>query len=395
MLLEQAQQLKSTLTEWRRDFHRHPELGFREQRTASRIAQIIGGFGFRVRSGVGRTGVVAELGRGSPIVAIRADMDALPILESSGAPYASQVPGVMHACGHDAHMTIALGAARLLSKAGFPGSLRFLFQPSEEAADDEGISGAPRMIADGAMDSVNAILALHVDPDLPAGDIAVKAGVDSGGVDTFYASVLGKGGHGAKPHEVIDPIYLSGLVILALHGIVSRRLHPFDPAVISIGSIHGGNADNVIPDRVDLNGTIRFLDPSVQSTLHAEIEKALAVARNLGGDYQLKLEIGYPPMVNDARIADLIRRTGEKLLGAAHIQVPQHSMGAEDFAYLAQEAPGAMFRLGCARSGQVHKLHSSAFDLDENCLPVGAAMLAQAALELLTNPRQILEEDVA
>lgn len=200
---------------------------------------MLGSLGYRVRTGVGRTGVVAERGQGHPVVAIRADMDALPIQEANNVPYASQVPGVMHACGHDAHTAIALGVATLLAQEALLGTVRFLFQPAEEVGDVEGISGAPRMVEDGAMEGVETVLALHVDSSVPAGDIALEAGAPSAGVDTFYATVIGQGGHGAMPHKVVDPIYIAGHVILALHRIVSRRLDPLDPAVVSIGTVEG------------------------------------------------------------------------------------------------------------------------------------------------------------
>lgn len=384
--LLKARHLKSELVDWRRDFHAHPELGFKESRTAAQIAEIMQRMGYRVRQGVGRTGVVAEGGEGSPVVAIRADMDALPIIEANQTSYVSRNPGVMHACGHDAHMTVALGTARMLADTSFPGTVRFLFQPSEEVADEEGISGAPRMIADGVMENVDTVLALHVDPSQTAGEILLKPGVASAGVDTFYGSVLGKGGHGAKPHEVVDPIYLSGLVILALHGIVSRRLHPFDPAVVSIGTIHGGQIDNVIPDHVDLTGTLRFMEASVQQTIHAEVNHAFAIARTLGGDYRLRFEIGYPPMFNHPSVIETIQKAASSLLGSEHIHFPKMEMGAEDFGFMTALAPGAMFQLGCARPGEERKLHSPIFDIDEDCLPVGVAVMTQTALSYLTNP---------
>jgi amidohydrolase len=196
-LLTSSHSIKDQLIEWRRDIHAHPELGFREERTAARIVEVLEPLGYRPRTGVGRTGVVAELGSGAPVIGIRADMDALPIQESNDVPYASQVAGVMHACGHDTHIAMALGAATLLSKETFSGTVRFLFQPAEEVEDEEGISGAPRMIEDGAMQGVDAIIALHVDSAAPTGVIRLESGMGSAGVDTFYATIVGKGGHGA------------------------------------------------------------------------------------------------------------------------------------------------------------------------------------------------------
>lgn len=382
-MLSRAQTLYDQLVAWRRDFHMHPELGFRETRTAAKAAEVLTSLGYRVRTGVGRTGVVADRGEGHPVVAIRADMDALPIQEANDVPYASRVPGVMHACGHDAHTAIALGVATLLAGESFPGTVRFLFQPAEEIQDEEGYSGAQRMIQDGAMEGVDFVLALHVDPSIPAGDVRLEVGPASAGVDTFYVTLIGKGGHGASPHKTVDPIYIAGHVILALHGIVSRRIQPTAPAVVSIGAVHGGDADNVIPETVELRGTIRYKDPAVQEQIHAEIERALGVARALGGDYQLRIEKGYPPMVNDAGVVDLLRAVVTDLLGAEHIRPPEAGMGAEDFGYFSALAPGAMFDLGCRPGKEERPAHSPRFDIDERCLPVGAAILAEAALRLL------------
>jgi amidohydrolase len=382
-MLERARELEQQLIDWRREFHTYPELGFQETRTAARVAEALESLGYRVRTGVGRTGVVAERGRGRPVVGIRADMDALPIQEDNDVPYASQSPGVMHACGHDAHTAIGLGVATLLARETFPGTVRFLFQPAEEVADDEGLSGAPRMVEDGAMENVDAVLALHVDSSMPAGSVAVDAGSASAGVDTFYATIIGQGGHGSAPHKLVDAVYIAGHVILALNGIVSRRINPFDQAVVSIGSIHGGQADNVIPERVELRGTIRYMEPEVQKQIHAEIERALGVARALGGDYTLGIEIGYPPMFNDAGIVALLEQVADDVLGTESLQPPKKGMGAEDFAFFCSLAPGAMFGLGCLIEGDERRHHSPQFDVDERCLPAGVAVLTEAALRLL------------
>jgi amidohydrolase len=382
-MLERAREIEGQLTAWRREFHAQPELGFCETRTAARVAEVLASLGYRVRTGVGRTGVVAERGKGHPVVAIRADMDALPIQEANDVAYASQVPGVMHACGHDAHIAIALGVATLLAQERLPGTVRFLFQPAEEVGDEEGVSGAPRMVEDGAMEGVDAVLALHVDPSISVGDIAVDSGPASAGVDTFYVTIVGRGGHGASPHEVVDPIYIAGHVILALHGIVSRRLHPTDPAVVSIGAIHGGQTDNVIPERVEMVGTIRFMTVEVRERIHAEIERALGVARALGGDYVLKIEHGSLPMVNDVGVAALVRQVAVGMLGEEHILTRRQEMGAEDFGAFSVLAPGAMFRLGCRIEGDERLGHHPRFDIDECCLSIGVAMLAKTALRLL------------
>jgi amidohydrolase len=383
MMLERAHSLAGQLSAWRREIHMYPELGFQETRTAALVAGVLDSLGYRTRTAVGRTGVVGERGQGPPIIAIRADMDALPLQEANDVPYASQVPGVMHACGHDAHTAMVLGVATLLARESFPGTVRLLFQPAEEVSDDEGVSGAPRMIEDGAMEGVQAVLALHVDSFLPVGDVVAEGGPVSAGVDTLYAGILGQGGHGASPHRVVDPIYLAGHVILALHGIISRRLNPFDPAVVSIGSVRGGEVENVIPERVDLVATLRYMEPKVQTTLHAEVERALSVARALGGDYEHRIVIGYPPALNDDGVASCVQEVAAALLGADHVKPPTQHLGAEDFGFFGALAPAAMFSLGSELEGDRRRAHSSTFDIDERCLPIGSAILAQAALRLL------------
>lgn len=382
-LSTQAYAMTDQLVAWRREFHQHPELGFQEFRTAARIAEELECLGYRVQTGIGKTGVVAEIGQGHPIVAIRADMDALPLQETNAVPYASTVNGVMHACGHDAHTAIALGTASMLAQNGHPGTVRFLFQPAEEVADEEGLSGAPRMLEDGAMNEVDATLALHVDSSVPVGDIRVSDGPSSAGVDSFYARIIGRGGHGAAPHKVVDPIHIAGHVILLLNGIVSRRLHPIEPAVVSLGSIHGGQATNVIPESVTLSGTIRYMNPEIQEQIHSEIERAFSIAQTLGGDYKLDIEIGYPPMYNDGQVVRIIEKAGRKLLGEKHLKVPKGDMGAEDFGFFSNLAPGAMFMLGCRIERDERKHHSPRFDIDEGCLPIGVAVMSEAALMLL------------
>jgi len=382
-VLERAKDIEEQLIAWRRDIHKHPELGFQETRTAARVAEELEELGYEVQTGIGRTGVVGERGSGDPIVAVRADMDALPIEEENDVPYASQKPGVMHACGHDCHVAMLLGVAELLSKDTFEGTVRLLFQPAEETEDEEGKSGAQRMIEDGALDGVTSVLALHVDASLPVGDIVVNEGVVNAGVDSFRATILGEGGHGAYPHTVVDPIHIAGHVVLGLHAIVSRQIRPSDPAVISIGSIHGGEAGNVIPQRVELSGTIRHMAPEVQETLHLEIARALGMAETMGGSYDLQIDIGYPPMLNDPDVVAVIREVGADLLGADHVGSDDPTMGAEDFAFYNPLAPGAMFNLGCRIEGDERKHHNPHFDVDEACLSIGAALLAAMTLRLL------------
>ncbi len=382
-MLQRAQGIQEQLTAWRRELHMHPELGFQEARTAALVADVLRSLGCRVQTGVGGTGVVGELGNGSPVIAVRADMDALPIHEENEVPYASQIPGVMHACGHDAHTAIALGVATLLAQETFPGTVRFLFQPAEEVADEEGRSGAVRMAQDGAMDGVDAVMALHIHAGAPVGEISLEPGPASAGVDSFSAVIRGQGAHGAYPHKGLDPIHLAAHAVLALHGIVSRRVNPFDPAVITVGSIHGGQAANVIPEEVELSGTIRYESSEVQEQLHAEMERALGTARSLGGNYDLRIQVGGRPVVNDERIVTLLSQVATDLLGEGSVKPREKGMGAEDFSVFTSMAPGAMFRLGCRIEGDERKGHNPRFDLDEGCLPVGAAILAEAVLRYL------------
>ena len=384
MMLQDSYHLQEELIEWRRDFHMHPELGFKEIRTSSLVAQELEKLGYRVRRNIGRTGVMAEIGSpDGPCIAIRADMDALPILEANDVPYRSQVDGNMHACGHDAHTAMALGAATLLARRALPGRVRFLFQPSEEVGDEQGISGAPRMIEDGAMHGVDMVIALHVDPASPVGDIHISAGPSSGGVDSWFGRIIGKGGHGAKPNETIDPFYLSAHVIIALNGIVSRRLHPFAPAVISIGTLNGGFTENVIPEYVDISGTLRFTEKNVQEQIYKEIRRSFELAKTLGGDYELRFEIGAPPVINHELASRVIEAAAIDLLGADHVSPIRKELGGEDFASFTEHAPGAMFTLGTRVEGDERYLHHPRLDLDERALPIGTAILAEAAMRFL------------
>jgi amidohydrolase len=384
-MLGKAQALTEELVHWRRDFHIHPELGFQEQRTSARVAEIAQNLGCRVKINVGKTGVVAELGSGLPIIALRADMDALPLQEENPVEYASINPGLMHACGHDSHTAMLLGTAALLAKEKFKGTVRFIFQPSEEVADAEGISGAPRMITDGAMVDVSMVLALHVDPATRVGEIRVETGPASGGVDSWFGTVIGIGGHGAKPHESIDPFYLSAHVIFALNALISRRIFAFDPAVVSIGSMKGGQTENVIPDRVHITGTLRYTEDRVQKQLHKEIERAFEVVRPLGGTYDLHFEIGSPPMINHPAAVDLIRQAAQKIIGSDHILEPEKELGAEDFGAFSQCAPGAMFLLGTRIEGDERFAHNPRFDIDEKAMPIGSAIFAEAVMQYLNS----------
>ena len=383
-MLKQSHAISEELIEWRRDFHMHPEIGFELHRTSKIVADELEKMGYRVKRGVGKTGVVAEIGEGGKVIAIRADMDALPILEMNETEYISKNEGAMHACGHDSHTAMALGAALLLSKEKLPGRVRFLFQPCEETTDEEGLSGAQRMSAEGAMDGVDYVIAQHVDPSKPVGTIGINAGPNSGGVDSWHAVIKGKGGHGAHPDKTIDPFYMLAHVIIALNGIVSRRLNPFAPAVVSIGSIHGGFTENVIPEEVKITGTLRFTDESVHQQIHTEIKRAFDIVKVLGGDYEIKYEIGGPPMINDKYVSEVIEKAGKELLGEANVGEIEKTLGAEDFGEFMKHAPGAMFTLGTQKAGhEEYLLHHPKFDIDERAMPIGTAMLAETAKRFL------------
>jgi len=384
-MLERAQALGERLVELRRTIHQHPELGFQEMETAKLVAETLESFGLEVDTGVGKTGVIGHLGQVGPMIAIRADMDALPVQEQNDVPYASQVPGVMHACGHDAHMAMALGAAILLSETEFSGQVRFLFQPSEERSDAEGKSGAVRLVEDGAMRDVDAVIALHVEPRLETRQVKVSAGPICAASDAFEATIIGEGCHGAFPHLGVDPIFISAQVISAIQGIVARRVDPTQPAVVTVGSIHAGTAGNVIPPEVVLKGTIRSLDEDVRREIAVELERALEVSRALGGDFRLEIDEGYPVLVNDQDIAQLIRTVAIQLLGANSVHTELPEMGVEDFSILVRQAPGALFSLGVKHRGTVEarRLHNPDFDVDEDALPVGAAILAETARRYL------------
>ena len=383
-MLKQAHAISEEIIEWRRDFHMHPELGFDVQRTAGIVATELEKLGYRVKRGVGKTGVVADIGEGGKLVAIRADMDALPILEQNETEYVSQNTGKMHACGHDSHTAMALGAAQLLAKEKFNGRIRFLFQPSEETADDEGLSGAQRMEQEGAVVGADYVIAQHVDPTSPVGTIAINEGPSGGGVDTFFATIIGKGGHGAYPHTTIDPFSLLAHVIIALNGIVSRRLDPFEPAAVSIGVVNGGFAENVIPEKVTMKGTLRFTSLEVQKQIREEVRRAFEITKVLGGSYELKFEFGGLPLINDKFVSKVIEQVGKELLGNDNVHEMHKTLGAEDFPEFLKNAPGAMYTLGTMIAGrEVYELHHPKFDLDERALPIGTAVMVETALRLL------------
>ncbi len=387
-MIQRAISLSDSLVALRRQVHRHPELGFREVQTAALAAQRLADLGISVRTGVGKTGVIGDLGGAGPCIALRADMDALPIQEENEVLYASAVPGVMHACGHDAHVACLLGAAQLLAEeaaAGrLPGRVRFLFQPSEEAQDAEGLSGGMRMAAEGAMEGADAVVALHVWADDPLGTISLRDGTMTAHPDKFELVIEGKEAHGAYPHRGHDAITLAAQVIQALQTVVSRRIDPTHAKVLTIGTIQGGTKDNILAGRVAMTGTLRTFDAATREVLLTEMEKACSIARTLGGDYILKVIPGYLPVDNDPRLTALVRQVGTDLLGAGSVHEAPLEMGGEDFSYFAQSAPGCLFWLGASTPGEPKRLHHHPrFDIDERCLPLGAALLAETSIRYL------------
>ena len=384
-MLEQAKTIQDQLVSWRRQIHMYPELGFEEHQTARLISEALQDMGFTVHTGVARTGVVASLGNGRPAVGLRADMDALPLQEENEVDYASRVPNKMHACGHDTHVAMLLGAAKLLSQLPDrpAGEIRFLFQPSEERWDDEGVSGGSLMVEQGAVDGLDAVFAVHINSLIPTGQLMAGDGYVMAAPDTFDAVITGKGTHGAYPHAGNDPIFALAQVINAIHGICARRINPLKPSVISIGAVHCGDAHNIIPNEVRFKGTIRSYDEDVRSQLHEELKRALSVAEALGCQVDLKIQRGYPATFNDARIAEAGRKTALALLGENCIYPFEPSMGGEDFSYMSQKAPGAIFFLGGSIGEKSAPHHNPRFDIDENALPLGAALLAQTAVNLL------------
>lgn len=388
---KKAEKMTDQLIEWRRQLHAHPELSFQEVATARFVAETLESIpGMVVQTGVGYpTAVVGTLTSGTgPVIALRADMDALPITEENEHDYISNNKGVMHACGHDAHTTIALGAATLLSElfqtGEEAGTVKFLFQPAEEMADASGSTGAPYMIETGVLDDVDAVIALHMSPENEFGEVQMNDGYSMAYVDVFTAKIYATGGHGAYPHLGTDPIWMLSPVLQALYSITGRSVSPLEPAVISIGSIQTGSTSNVIPSEVVLQGTIRTYDPVVREQLHEEVKSIFSIVSALGGMYEVNIAAEDPSLKNDPAINQQIKQTITDLYPDFKIIETPFGMGGEDFAHMTQIVPGAMFFLGCGLAdGQIRNLHTPTFDIDEKCLPVGVSILAETARRFL------------
>jgi amidohydrolase len=387
----QTNKIAGKLVEWRRRFHEHPELSFQEFGTSQFVAETLKNIeGLKVETGIGvETSVVATLTSGEgPVIALRADMDALPIKEENNVEYKSKNEGIMHACGHDAHTAILLGAAHVLAEkfqsGELKGTVKFIFQPAEESTDEHGLSGSPYMVKAGAYDHVDAAIALHVCPWLPVGKAQVNDGYSMANVDVFTAKIFGTGGHGAYPELGTDPIWMLGLVMQALNGIVSRKIPALEAGVISIGQIHAGTASNIIPNEVFISGTIRSYTPEMRDLLSQELKNALSVVEPLGGKYSLEVERGEPALKNAPRINNYFIQSMEEMFSGFQIVKRPFGMGGEDFGYVTQEIPGAMFFLGCGpKDGIQRGLHTPIFDIDEDCLAMGSAILVQTAVNFI------------
>lgn len=388
--IELADQTFDQLKTWRRHLHQHPELSFQEFETAKYVSSILESIGnLKVERKIGKNGIVATLSSGEgPTIAIRADMDALPIQEENNHNFQSKNPGVMHACGHDAHTAMLLGAVHILAKkfeAGeLLGTVKFIFQPAEEDTDEHGLSGAPYMIRDGALDGVDAAIALHVCPWQPVGTIQMNNGYSMANVDVFEATIKGTGGHGGYPHLSTDPVWMLGAVLQAFYGVVGRKVSPLETAAASIGQIETGSASNVIPSEVRIKGTMRTYSAEMREKLATEVEQVFQIAESMGGSYEFKVEKGEPALNNDSKINQMFEQTTKSLYPDMKIHWEPFGMGGEDFGWMTQKVPGAMVFLGCSLEDGINRdLHTPIFDIDEKCLPQGAAILAETAISLL------------
>jgi amidohydrolase len=385
-----AQAELAELVATRRDLHAHPELGFEERRTAAIVAARLASLGYEVQTGVGRTGVVGLLhggagGLAGRTVLLRADMDALPIQEANEVPYRSTVPGVMHACGHDAHVAIGLAVARRLAAArgSWHGAVKFAFQPAEE-----GGNGAAAMIEDGVLESprVDAAFGLHVMNNLPLGTVAATPGPIMGSVDKFTITIRGKGGHAALPHEAVDPVLAAAHVVTALQSLVSRGTDPFDRLVVSVTQIRAGDAFNVIPEEAQLGGTVR----SMGGRMFDEVPQRLTVIVNgVAGALGCTAQVGYvrqtPPAVNNAAMAALVAKIGAGLVGQPRVLTDARTLGGEDFAFFLQRVPGCFAWVGSQNpvKGLDAPHHSPRFDIDEEAMQIGVELLDRVAREYL------------
>ena len=392
-LVEAAWEIGPQVVADRRYLHQHPELGYQEENTARFVAERLRELGIETRTGVAKTGVVGLLqGTGNPLgggktVLLRADMDALPIDELNDVPYKSQTPGIMHACGHDAHTAMLLGVAKLLSERRdqFAGTVKFVFQPSEEAAP----GGAKPMIEAGVLENpqVDAAFGVHIGQDMPVGTIGVTTGPTNAASDGFVATIRGLGGHAARPHACIDPVVVAAACITALQTLVSREVNPLRQAVITIGSLHAGTVANIIPEEAVMRGTVRTFDEGVRQHLAERIPALIGgIASAMRAEADVQYRFGYPSLVNDAAMSALVREVAREVVGPQRVVEREPGMGGEDMSYFLQEVPGCFFRIGSRNPelGLTYGHHHPRFNIDdEQALPVGVAAIAGVALRYL------------
>ena len=381
---EHVAELKNVIIQTRRDLHQIPETAYTERKTSAYITDVLTREGLQVQTGIAQFGVIGlmDTKRPGPTLMIRADMDALPIEEETGLPFASIHQGAMHACGHDAHMAMVLGAARVLNKISdrLNGNIKFVFQPAEE-----GPGGAKPMIDAGVMENpeVDYALGCHVWPGIPERNIGIKPGVFMAAMNRFDIRIMGEGGHGAMPHLCIDALEVGTQVVSALQRIVSRHMNPLDPTVLTIGEFHAGTAFNVIPNEAVMSGTTRTFDTETWRTWDARIEKIVrGVCESMGAKYELTFQFSYPPTINHETFSQTVRACAEKVVGKDRVVEPEPTMGGEDMSYYLQKAKGCFFFLGVGREGGVN-LHHSKFDFNEDVLLLGVEMYCRVALDLL------------
>ncbi len=385
--LAEALEHSDYLRDMRRDFHRHPELGFQEYRTAGIVAKELSDLGLEVITGVAQTGVIGLLegNQPGPVILLRFDMDALPIQEETGAEYASCNQGVMHACGHDGHTAIGLMVARLLQihRQELAGTVKFVFQPAEE-----GLGGAKKMVEEGVLTSPkpDIALAMHLWNGERLGWLGISSGPLMASADKFYVRVVGKGGHGALPHLAVDPITAAAQMVMALQSIPARNVSPLESAVISIGSLHAGQAFNVIPAEVEFHGTIRTFDPDIRRSMLERVYQVLkGVAQASGCQVTFEDELLTPALINDSAVTDVVSRVAERILPQYFIETNYRTMVSEDMAYMLGELPGCYILIGSANpeKGWDAPHHHPRFDIDESVLPIAAALMATVAAEYL------------
>jgi len=369
-----------SVTELRRAIHRHPELSFHEFTTTQRVADLLSDRGLRPAVRPEGTGLVVEVGSPGRTVGFRADLDALPIQEPADNPFASQIPGVMHACGHDAHTAIAAGIALVLARLDLPGRVRFIFQPGEESFP----GGALTLVREGVTEGLSAIVAFHVDPPLPAGQVGLRTGAVTGSADRFLIRLEGPGGHTARPHRTVDLVYAAGRVITELPALLDRIVDPRRPLTIVFGRVQGGVAFNVIPTSVELGGTVRTLDPELWSEIPMLLESlASQIVAPIGAKATVSHQTGIPPVVNDPGVIDVARVAIAEALGPQAVTSTDTSMGAEDFSRYLEHVPGALLRLGSAPDHGMSDLHSAGFVFNEAALDTGLVAGAATLLRLL------------